>query len=224
MKNRVHWLGAAWLLGALGVVQAAAGATPAARPEGQAMTAFLATFLPPGFREVARQSVRVDGDSAEWVRWQAAAPAPAPAPAPAKTPVQLGGEHFSVVWATQGYLKGFADMRLPESGAALPGQAAAQAAADAFLRTHAPDLLHSREVHWIKPHDETLHRHGRAHTLAGMKVKMRNRQDGRWFWVIVGAGGRPIVFERDIVWLRFPGKRQTEQWLHDDWLAQRGLP
>ncbi|PAT40429.1 hypothetical protein CK623_05745 [Vandammella animalimorsus] len=115
-------------------------------------------------------------------------------------------------------------MRLPDADAPLPGRAQAQAVAEAFLQAHAPDLLDKRELHWIRPHDETVFKGGRPHKLRGMKVKMRNRIDGRWFWVIVGAQGRPIVFERDIVWLNFPGKRQTEKWLHDDWLSQRGQP
>ncbi|PAT34477.1 hypothetical protein CK620_09165 [Vandammella animalimorsus] len=115
-------------------------------------------------------------------------------------------------------------MRLPDADAPLPGRAQAQAVAEAFLQAHAPDLLGKRELHWIRPHDETVLKGGQPHKLRGMKVKMRNRSDGRWFWVIVGAQGRPIVFERDIVWLNFPGKRQTEKWLHDDWLSQRGQP
>jgi len=42
--------------------------------------------------------------------------------------------------------------------------------------------------------------------------------DGRWFWVIVGSDEKPMVFERDIVWVTFPGHRKTEKWLHDSWL------
>jgi hypothetical protein len=30
-----------------------------------------------------------------------------------------------------------------------------------------------------------------------------------------------MVFERDIVWITFPGHRQTEKWLHDGWLKAR---
>jgi hypothetical protein len=30
-----------------------------------------------------------------------------------------------------------------------------------------------------------------------------------------------MVFERDIVWSNMPGHRQTEKWLHDNWLAAR---
>ena len=55
-----------------------------------------------------------------------------------------------------------------------------------------------------------------------MKVKMRNSADGRWMWVIVGADRKVMVFERDIVWVTFPGHRQTEKWLHDSWLSENG--
>jgi len=51
-------------------------------------------------------------------------------------------------------------------------------------------------------------------------VKMRNKQDGLWFWVIVGGDGQVIVFERDIYWISFSGRRRTEKWLHDSYLAK----
>ncbi len=54
-----------------------------------------------------------------------------------------------------------------------------------------------------------------------MKVKAQNLADGRWFWVIVGSDERPMVFERDIVWINFPGHRKTEKWLHDSWLKKQ---
>ena len=95
-----------------------------------------------------------------------------------------------------------------------------------FLRLAAPELLPVLEVSWIEPHDEPLRvsRGGKTEnlTLTGMKVKMRNRVDGRWMWVIVGADRKVMVFERDIVWVTFPGHRKTEKWLHDAWLAKNG--
>ncbi len=60
-----------------------------------------------------------------------------------------------------------------------------------------------------------------THTVTGMKVKAKNTKDGRWFWVIVGANSQPMIFERDIVWISFPGHRQTEKWLHDSWLKKQ---
>jgi hypothetical protein len=96
-----------------------------------------------------------------------------------------------------------------------------------FLEKLAPELLASFEIRWIEPHDEKLlvSRDGASEflTLSGMKVKMLNTADGRWFWVIVGTDGAVAVFERDIVWITLPGHRQTEKWLHDAWLAEKGL-
>jgi len=137
----------------------------------------------------------------------------------------LEGEHFSTVVAADGTLRGFADMALDwTAGQPLPTRERAEAVARAFLRQHAPDLLARMEIHWIAPHDETL-RIPHKLTLTGMKVKMRNRADGRWFWVIVGGDDeRVVVFERDIVWIRFPGHRQTEKWLHDAFLKKHPAP
>ena len=134
----------------------------------------------------------------------------------------LGGEHFSVVQGVDGRLLGFTHMTLALADRPLPDKARTEAVARAFLAEWAPDLLPRMEIHWIDAHDETVRDGGTAVTLRGMKVKARNRADGRWFWVIVGADERPMVFERDIVWITLPGRRQTEQWLHDGWLAQQG--
>ncbi len=77
---------------------------------------------------------------------------------------------------------------------------------------------------WIEPHDEyiSVTRDGRVEkaTLTGMKVKARNLADRRWFWVIIGGDEKPMVFERDIIWVAFPGHRKTEKWLHDTWLVE----
>lgn len=81
------------------------------------------------------------------------------------------------------------------------------------------------EISWIDVHDEPIRivqgGHATTVTLSGMKVKARNLADGRWFWVIVGSDGRPMIFERDIVWISFPGHRQTEKRLHDTWLLEQ---
>jgi len=83
------------------------------------------------------------------------------------------------------------------------------------------------KISWIEPHNEAVAIHSgdgtrTTATLTGMKVKARNLADGRWFWVIVGGDGKPMVFERDIVWVTFPGHRKTEKWLHDGWLRENG--
>lgn len=57
--------------------------------------------------------------------------------------------------------------------------------------------------------------------ITGIKVKMQNTSDGRWMWTIIGSSRKVIIFERDVVWISFPGHRQTEKWLHDSWLEEK---
>lgn len=60
--------------------------------------------------------------------------------------------------------------------------------------------------------------------LRGMKVKMRNKSDGLYFWVIVGADKKVMTFERDIYWQNRPyGHRRTEMWLHDQYLIKNKI-
>jgi|GEM_PF-250619 len=175
----------------------------------------LADLIPATHQLTARRRVVVDGESAELTRYERQDGRNA----------GLDGEHFSTVVAADGRLKGFVHLSLDLLDQPLPSRERADLIARAFLQTHAPDLLADLQLHWIEPHDETIRvrQGGRSHTvtLTGMKVKMRNRADGRWFWVIVGADERPMVFERDIVWISFPGHRKTEKWLHDAWLKKR---
>jgi hypothetical protein len=213
------------VLAALGVIASATNVACADALKGTSMTAttitarpaaaIIDTYLPAGYREVARRAVTVDGEAAELVRYQRTDGRNA----------ALGGEHFSTVIAANGRLKGFARIDLDLVGGALPSRDQAQAIAMEFLAQAAPDLLRSLKISWIEPHDEPLRvtRDGRSEqlTLTGMKVKMRNTADGRWMWVIVGADRKVMVFERDIVWITLPGKRGTEKWLHDSWLAER---
>lgn len=188
-------------------------ATLAAAPAAVAASA----FMPAGYVEISRGPVTVDGERAELVRHQRSDGRNA----------ALGGEHFSTVITEKGRLKGFARMDLDLVGGRLPTRKEAQAIAMAFLRRVAPDLLPTLEISWIEPHNEQLGvtQNGKptALTLTGMKVKMRNKADGRWMWVIVGADRKIMVFERDIVWVTFPGHRKTEKWLHDAWLADNGI-
>ncbi len=213
------------VLAALGAIASATNVASADAVKGTSMTATAITarpaaaiidsYLPAGYREAARRAVTVDGEAAELVRYQRTDGRNA----------ALGGEHFSTVIAANGRLKGFARIDLDLVGGALPSREQAQAIAMEFLAQAAPDLLRSLKISWIEPHDEPLRvtRDGRCEelTLTGMKVKMRNTADGRWMWVIVGADRKVMVFERDIVWITMPGKRGTEKWLHDSWLAER---
>lgn len=138
----------------------------------------------------------------------------------------LEGEHFSTVYADNGLLKGFANISLDLMNQPLPTREESEKIARNFLQKYAPDLLPTMKISWIEPHDEPvliLNDEGQheTKTVTGMKVKAQNTKDGRWFWVIVGADFQPMIFERDIVWISFPGHRQTEKWLHDSWLKKQ---
>lgn len=181
------------------------------------MSLAISRLTPPGYVSVATRSVSVNAEAAILTRHERED----------GRNCALGGEHFSVITDGSGRLKGFTLMDIAMRAGLLPTKEKAREIALNFLREMAADLLPRMEISWIKPHDETIHvlRNGQreAITLTGMKVKARNLADGRWFWVIVGANDRVMVFERDIVWITFPGRRKTEKWLHDEWLMTQGL-
>ncbi|MDO5625189.1 MAG: hypothetical protein Q4G71_10925 [Pseudomonadota bacterium] len=180
----------------------------------QTLPAAAARLLPATHAPTSQRDVRVDGTPARLIRHERRNGVHA----------GLGGEHFSVLLDERGGLKGFANMSLAVAGQPLSSRERTEAVARAFLQEAAPDLLPRMRISWIEPHDETVRAASGPVTLTGMKLKARNTADGRWFWVIVGADERPLVFERDIVWINMPGRRQTEKWLHDDWLAQQAAP
>jgi len=200
----------------LALAQSNEGTTMTATTIVQKISFPLNDHLPIGYHEAGRRSVTVDGETAELVRYERSDARNA----------GLGGEHFSTVIANNDRLKGFARIDLDLIGRDLPSREEAQAIAMDFLQKQAPDLLPGMKLSWIDPHDEPLRvtRGGTNEdlTLTGMKVKMRNTADGLWFWVIVGANHKVMVFERDIHWIRFPGHRGTEKWLHDSWFVDNG--
>lgn len=136
--------------------------------------------------------------------------------------VGLGRAHVSTVTGRDGTLMGFTRMDPVLADRRLPTASEAKLAAEAFLRTAAPDLLARYEVNWIKQHDETIVHNEQKVSIPGMKVKCRNLVDGKYFWVVVGADLELVTFERDIIWNFSTGYRQTEKWLHDTWLAETG--
>ena len=175
----------------------------------------ISQFVPDTHAQVRQRNVTVDEEKAVLTRYERR---------DARNS-GLEGEHFSTVVAADGTLKGFANMTLDLVGKPLPSSERSEQVARDFLREAAPDLIPRMKISWIKPHDEPIRivRNGRGETvtLTGMKMKARNQADGRWFWVIVGADEKPMVFERDIVWITFPGHRKTEKWLHDGWLKEQ---
>lgn len=167
------------------------------------------------------QEVAVEGEPVYHLRFE---------PSGSEGP-SLCGEHYSALVTPDGTLKGetLMDARLSEeySRAELPAEDEARETALRYLEEKAPDLAESVEFHWVAPHPEKVLltsdevTGGLAVTVTGMKVKCRNKTDGRWFWVIVGPENRVITFERDVVWNSEGSMRQTEMWLHDLWLANK---
>jgi hypothetical protein len=173
------------------------------------MSQFLADFLPTHYQKVHEQPVPIDSQHVQWLRFQ-------------KSPsFTLGEENFSYLSDPAHNLKGFSYLDANLIHGSLPSKVQAQKIADDFLQLYAPDLLKNRKIQWIEQHDENIQLNGNNQKISGMKIKMRNLNDGRWFWVIVGKNQRPIIFERDIVWIDFPGHRKTEKWLHDSWLKDK---
>lgn len=172
-------------------------------------------FVPETHTETSQRNVKADGEAATLTRYERRD----------ERNAGLEGEHFSTMVAADGTLKGFANITFDLVGKPLPSRERSEQIAREFLQQVAPDLLPRMEISWIDPHDEPIRvqRDGRYETvtLTGMKVKARNLADGRWFWVIVGSDEKPMIFERDIVWITFPGHRQTEKWLHDSWLKEQ---
>ncbi|WP_241240461.1 hypothetical protein [Pseudomonas aeruginosa] len=188
---------------------------PAMTTHSASIPSAISRFVPGTHVQVAERAVSVDGENATLIRHERRDGRNA----------GLEGEHFSAVVAADGTLKGFANISLDLADKPLPSRERSEQIARAFLQETAPDLLPRMKISWIDPHDEPIRvqRDGRSETvtLTGMKVKARNLADGRWFWVIVGSDEKPMVFERDIVWITFPGHRKTEKWLHDSWLKDQ---
>ncbi|QFG24289.1 hypothetical protein [Actinomadura sp. WMMB 499] len=57
-------------------------------------------------------------------------------------------------------------------------------------------------------------------TVPGTKVKARH-DSGLYAWVIADGAGRVVTYERDVRWDGSAGRRGTEMWLHDAWVAAR---
>ena len=156
----------------------------------------------------SRRMVTVDGRSAVLYRR-------------AKREDQVGGEHYSRLETETGQLLGLMRMDRELVSDQLLDRDEALRLAQKFLSLNATDLLASRELHFVAPHTETFDVGGVTVDITGMKVKMRNTNDGLWFWVVLAATGEVITFERDIHWITRPGHRGTEMWLHDSWVANR---
>lgn len=132
---------------------------------------------------------------------------------------RLGGPHATVVLDQEGTILGFTTLSEEGAGAALLDEEEAQKRAFDFIHTVAPDYLSGLSVNFVQQHDETVTTDDGAEvTVSGMKVKMHH-ENGLYAWVIVGPDGGVLTYERDIAWDSGEGRRGTQMWLHDSWIA-----
>ncbi|SDP02684.1 hypothetical protein SAMN04487905_101489 [Actinopolyspora xinjiangensis] len=133
----------------------------------------------------------------------------------------LGGEHVSVVIDDEDSLLGYTRMTTTAAHRPLPDDADAERAAFEWLNGFAHEHAEKLTVQWIDRHDETIHDSaGTQYLISGAKVKTRH-SDGLYTWIIVDDRGEVITYERDIRWDRGAGRRGTEMWMHDRWVAAR---
>ncbi len=188
-------------------------APPAAQPAVPPTTAQAALdtarlAIPAGWLPVATRHERHDDRPVTVVRYQAEAPA------------RGGGEHVTVVLDEGGTLLGYTRMVAYATGA-LPDDDQAERQAMEWLRSFDADYAAGLTVSWIDQHDETVtDAAGTERTISGVKVKTHH-ESGLYAWIIVGADGQIITYERDIRWDSSAGRRGTEMWLHDTWIAAR---
>lgn len=132
-----------------------------------------------------------------------------------------GGEHVTTVIDDDGTLYGYTRQTAGFPADAMPDREEAEQTAFAFLNSIDPEFAAGLTVQWIDQHDETIAgADGAPVTVSGMKVKTRH-DSGLYTWVIVGAEGQIITYERDVAWDTGHARRQTAMWLHDAWITAR---
>jgi hypothetical protein len=135
-------------------------------------------------------------------------------------PVTMGAPHLTVVLDENDVLLGYTRLD-PAAGRAkdLPGDQRAHRIATGFVGDLDPRYAAGLSVAWVDRHDEKVTTaDGAEVTVSGMKVKSHH-ENGLYAWVIVGAGGEILTYERDIRWDSSAGRRGTQMWLHDSWIA-----
>ncbi|MFJ4274267.1 hypothetical protein ACIP29_27355 [Streptomyces coelicoflavus] len=166
--------------------------------------------LPDGWTPVRIRSERHDDRVVSVVRYEQGAPR------------DLGGEHITTVVGADDTLLGYTRMTVDASrGPKATDKDAARDAAFAWLDGFAARHAKGLDVQWVNDHDEEVRDPaGSAHTITGLKVKTHH-DNGLYTWVIVDEDGQVITYERDIRWDGGAGRRGTEMWLHDKWIAAR---
>lgn len=139
-----------------------------------------------------------------------------------------GGEHFSVTFDSENKLKGFIHLEERFDTDELLSEEESEKIAFEFLKAHAPELIDTVEVRWIRPlrkqpiaspHDDGFVLSS-GKIITGMRVKLFINTNNKYGWVIVGKDGHVITFERDIIWSTIRKCRATERWLHDSWAKE----
>ena len=131
-----------------------------------------------------------------------------------------GGEHVTAVVDDEATLLGYTRMIASDATRQpLADHEEAEQHAMRWLAGFAPEYAEGLSVSWVAPHDETVtDATGAEHTISGVKVKAHHRS-GLYAWVIVDRQGQVITWERDIRWDGSAGRRATQMWLHDSWIA-----
>ncbi|MFC9897735.1 hypothetical protein ACFVMC_28950 [Nocardia sp. NPDC127579] len=134
----------------------------------------------------------------------------------------LGGEHITTVVGADGTLLGYTRMTASAaSGPAATDRVAARTAAATWLNGFAADYAAGLDLQFVEPHEEQIRDStGVTRTITGLKVKSHHAS-GLYAWTIVDGDGQVITYERDIRWDSGAGRRGTEMWMHDKWIAAR---
>jgi hypothetical protein len=135
---------------------------------------------------------------------------------PPDSPVRrFHGPHLSLLLDEQGNLRGMARVDPSLAGKPAVDRDLARKTARRFIERYAPDLAPSLPSERLRAFPLRIAPSSGDVVIDGVMAKYRNRDDGRYFFVIVAPDGRPMIFDR-----------AGERWLYDDWLEERlrGLP
>lgn len=165
---------------------------------------------------------------------------------------EFGGAHVSILIDSVDHkIFGLMDLRITTSKKVYTTHDIALATAVSFLKNAASDLVSSTtslpdmsshnakpgekitfsdhpkigllELHWIGQHSEFIKNKNELTEIVGMKVKFYHRERNLWLWVIVNQNNKVICYERDVFWNFDEVRRDTQMWLHDQWLMAHGL-
>lgn len=136
----------------------------------------------------------------------------------------LLGEHFSFIMDEKSKeILGFMHAAKKYTDAKMLSKVETEVIAKRFLEKVDPQLAADLENLWIAQHDESIMIAPKTTLLiSGMKYKCYRAAKNDYSWVIVGADGSILCYERNIKWDMAAQKRITEKWLHDNWILEMG--